>query len=120
MQKDTGCSEYHTKKYAKESENMTTENQKEENRENTKKEQKLRELLLLLVMAASGFLFAMAACFFAHAHFGMYLWPLIACTDVFVFSSVGFFLEEGYLEIIYEVCSVISFACLLLQLVVLF
>lgn len=74
-------------------------------------------LLGVLVCGATG---AALAARLAGVHFSLRLWPLIACIDVFVFATVGFFKTTGRIEILYGVCSIASVACTIVQLAILF
>ena len=47
------------------------------------------EILILLAVLLSGFLVAFLVAKVNGASFGFYTWPLIACTDVFVFTTIG-------------------------------
>lgn len=78
------------------------------------------EILILLAVLLSGFLVAFLVAKVNGASFGFYTWPLIACTDVFVFTTIGFFQTEGKIEKIYGLCSIASAACVIVQMAVLF
>ena len=51
--------------------------------------------------------------------FGMKLLPLVTCVAVFAFTTAGFFLTDGGTEKIYEILSLLSFACALVQMAML-
>ena len=51
-----------------------------------------------------------------HASFGFYLWPIVAGVEVFVYSTIGFFMTEGKHELIYGICSIAAAACVIVQL----
>lgn len=76
--------------------------------------------LLLLPVFLSGLVFAFLAAWLSGKHMGFYIWPLIACVDLFVFSTAGFFLTEGRQENLYGFCSIFSAVCVMIQLAVLF
>lgn len=78
------------------------------------------EILILIAVLASGFLVAFLVAKLNDVNFGFYTWPLIACTDVFVFTTIGFFSTEGRTEKIYGLCSIASIACVIVQIAVLF
>ena len=52
--------------------------------------------------------------------FIMKVLPFIICIVVFLFTTAGFFLTDGKTEVIYEILSLLSFACTLVQLAVFF
>lgn len=45
----------------------------------------------------------------------LYLMPLISGAAVFLFSTAGFFLNTGKKEMIYGACSILSAACVVVQ-----
>ena len=51
--------------------------------------------------------------------FGLKILPLVTCVTVFAFTTAGFFLTDGRTEKIYEILSLLSFACALVQMAVL-
>ena len=101
---------------------MTEErtNNEKENLTEKKKGAVLWEILLLLLILFSGVFASAFLCFLNDRRFDFYLWPVIACIDVFVFTTIGFFQTEGKKEIAYGICSVISAACTILQMAIFF
>lgn len=80
----------------------------------------LAEILTILIALSTGFLVAFLIAKFRDVNFGFYTWPLIVCTDAFVLTTIGFFSTEGKTEKIYGVCSIVSMACMIVQMAVLF
>ncbi len=74
----------------------------------------------MLLGMASGFLFAAVVVALLHRTFGFYLWPLIACVDMFTFATMGFFLTKGKKELLYGVCSILAADCVVVQLAIIF
>ena len=54
------------------------------------------------------------------AEFGIYLLPFMLSVSVFIFSTLGFFLTEGKMEMLYGVCSIAGAACAIVQLALIF
>jgi len=46
--------------------------------------------------------------------------PLVLCVCIFVITTLGFFMIKGKGEKVYGACSVISVACAILQLAIIF
>lgn len=76
--------------------------------------------IIVIALLCSGFLITFLLCVITNTAFGMKLWPMILCTSCFTFTTVGFFSTEGNLEKVYGVCSVVSAACFVVQLALLF
>lgn len=78
------------------------------------------EILVAFLGLSVGFLVAFLVAKIRDVNFGFYTWPLIVCTDVFALTTIGFFCTDGKIEKIYGICSVISLACMIVQMAVLF
>lgn len=78
------------------------------------------EILILVAILLSGVLGTFLLCLINHAEFGIRLWPMILCIDVFVFSTAGFFLTGHKHELIYGICSIASAACMIVQMAIVF
>lgn len=46
--------------------------------------------------------------------------PLLLCVCIFVITTIGFFKTNGKIEKVYGACSIISVACAILQLAIIF
>lgn len=102
----------------KQQEKKETELPRKEKRESRGKA--MAEGLFLIGVLLSGVFAAMLAAKINGVQFGWYTWPFAVCVDLFVFSSVGFFLTEGKKEVLYGACSIASVACAIVQLALLF
>lgn len=71
-------------------------------------------LLLTCTLLCGGLAAALAA-WAGGVSFGFSLFPLMLCVDLFVFSTVGFFLTDGKKELVYGACSIVSAACAVVQ-----
>lgn len=76
--------------------------------------------LVMLAVFGSGFVVAAIAAGLAGSRFGLRLWPLVACVDVFAYATVGFFQTTGKIEVFYGVCSIAAMVCCIVQLAILF
>lgn len=81
---------------------------------------KIPGALFLALVFLSGPSAAFLAAKINGARFGFYLWPLMACVDLFVFATAGFFASEGKAEALYGACSIAGVVCLIAQLAILF
>lgn len=46
--------------------------------------------------------------------------PLVLCVCIFIISTIGFFKTKGKIEKVYGACSVISMACAILQIAIIY
>ena len=81
---------------------------------------KVLQILLVAGILFSGVLAAYLVACINRADFGIRLWPLMVSVDVFVFSTIGFFMTEDQYEVLYGFCSIASVACAIVQLAILF
>lgn len=77
-------------------------------------------ILFWLGVLLSGILATCLAVWINGVHFGLYTWPLMACVDVFTFTTAAFFSTEGKTELLYGACSIVSAVCAIVQLAILF
>lgn len=77
-------------------------------------------LSYMVGVLGSGALAAALAARINGMHLGVYAWPLMACVDLFVLSTTGFFLTGGKKEVLYGACSIASAACAIVQLALIF
>lgn len=77
-------------------------------------------ILFGLVIFFCGFAAAFLAAAINGVRFGLYLWPLILCVDLFLFSTAGYFSTEGRVEKLYGACSIAGAVCAIVQLGILF
>ena len=80
----------------------------------------LRVICFAGVIAACGIFAAYLAARLNGEPFGLYTWPFVVCVVLFLFTTVGFFTTEKGTEALYLVCSVVSAACGLVQLAIIF
>ncbi len=78
------------------------------------------KIFIMIAILASGFLGAFLLCLINHAEFGIRTWPIILCIDACVFTTIGFFISGGKQEKMYGICSIVSAACLIMQMAVVF
>lgn len=77
-------------------------------------------VLYVVGVLLSGVFAAALAAGINGAALGIYVWPFAACVDLFTFSTAGFFLTNGKKEVLYGACSIVSAACGIVQLAILF
>ncbi len=80
----------------------------------------LLEILVIIIALLAGVAAAFLVARIRDVNFGFYTWPFIVCTDVFVLTTIGYFATEGGVEKVYGVCSVLSMACMIVQMAILF
>lgn len=81
---------------------------------------RILQILYLLGVLLSGVLVATIIAAINGMRLGFYTWPIVLCVDVFLFSTVGFFSTTGSKEVLYGVCSILSIACGIVQMAILF
>lgn len=77
-------------------------------------------LFFWLGVFLSGIAAAALAAWLNGIRFGLYTWPLIACVDMFTFTTAGFFCTDEKAELLYGTCSIASAVCAIVQLAILF
>lgn len=81
---------------------------------------RILQMVYLAGVLLSGVLVAVLVAAINGMRFGFYTWPIVLCVDVFVFTTVGFFMTTDRKEVLYGACSIASIACIILQLAILF
>lgn len=85
-----------------------------------KKGSRLAWILISMGILLLGVIVAFLVCRMNQVRFGAFTWPLIACVDLFAFTTIGFFSTEGRTEVLYGACSIVAAACSIVQLAILF
>ncbi len=74
-----------------------------------------------VLIVAFAFLAGYLTCYCNGRAFTLQLaWPVIVCSGVFMLSTIGYFLTSGKLEKVYGTFSILSVACFLAQLMLMF
>lgn len=81
---------------------------------------RILQIVYLVGVLLSGVLVAAFVAAINGMRLGFYTWPIVLCVDVFVFSTVGFFTTTGSKEVLYGACSIVSIACAIVQLAILY